>query len=184
MENTEKNALPEERLQDNAFGRVARLLDRCITVFAQNLAIICFLVMLVVILMNVVMRYVLKIPNMWGEELARYLMVCGVYLGVACGCRARAHVAMDLVVQKVPKSVQKIMKPIIQLIVVAVYAMLLYYTVVMTIKTRATGQISPAMNLKMWICYLGIDIGLLLATIVEVLLFVNDFCVKKKFITE
>lgn len=52
-------------------------------------------VMLVVILYQVVMRYVLNRPPVWADELARYLYIWMVFLGAALVSRRRAHIGMD-----------------------------------------------------------------------------------------
>jgi len=55
-------------------------------------AAICFIVLL-----QVVARFVLKIPTPWSEELARYLLVVLTFLGASISIREESHlIALDI----------------------------------------------------------------------------------------
>lgn len=67
------------RALDRGLGRVDRyLLGACCVIFAS---------IVVVVLTAVFFRYVLNSSLMWGEELARYLSIWLVFLGLSCAHR-------------------------------------------------------------------------------------------------
>jgi C4-dicarboxylate transporter DctQ subunit len=140
--------------------------------------------MAVVTLAGVVMRFVLKIPNMWGEEITRYLMVLGVYLGVACGCRTRSHLSVEGIVARLPKAAARTVNILTRLIVIGAYILFAVYAVKLTMTQFEMGQTSPAMQLPMWIVYVVLTAGFVLAALAETLLFFNDFVAKEPFLIE
>ncbi|MDA8226350.1 MAG: TRAP transporter small permease subunit, partial [Desulfitobacterium hafniense] len=56
---------------------------------ATWVVVIMTAVMSVIILAQVIFRYVLEAPLPWSEEVARYLMVWGTFLGAGLGVRKR-----------------------------------------------------------------------------------------------
>jgi C4-dicarboxylate transporter DctM subunit len=53
-----------------------------------------------VVLFEVAARYFLNLPLTWSEELARYVLVWVVLLGITMGVRSGTHYGMDFVVRK------------------------------------------------------------------------------------
>ena len=54
--------------------------------------------MLVVVMLNVIMRYFFHNAPGWGEEVARQLMIVFVFIGFALGVRDKLHIALTVVV--------------------------------------------------------------------------------------
>ena len=52
-------------------------------------------VMAAVVVLQVLTRYVLKIPLFWTEELARYLMIWAGFLGAAIGISQGVHTSIQ-----------------------------------------------------------------------------------------
>ena len=52
-------------------------------------------VMTVIIFVQVVARYVFQNSLSWSEELARYIFIWLVYLGISYGCQMRKHIKID-----------------------------------------------------------------------------------------
>ena len=51
--------------------------------------------LVVVVLFQVIARYVLRIPLSWSEEVARYLLVWGTLLGAAAATARSQHIVID-----------------------------------------------------------------------------------------
>jgi TRAP-type C4-dicarboxylate transport system permease small subunit len=58
------------------------------------LSLICF---------NVFSRFILGTPYAWPDEIATFLHILGIYIGVAIACRKHMHLRIDLVPQYFPK---------------------------------------------------------------------------------
>jgi TRAP-type C4-dicarboxylate transport system permease small subunit len=62
------------------------------------LLVISLSVMTVVIIYQVVLRYVFSASNAWSEELARYLMIFAVMLASAIALRKNSHLQIDILI--------------------------------------------------------------------------------------
>src|SRR5690625_3663529 len=51
---------------------------------------------LIILLIQVVMRYFLSLPTTWQDESARYLIIWGVLLGSAVAIRDNQHIKVDV----------------------------------------------------------------------------------------
>lgn len=164
--------------------RAVQQFDRILFNIESYTGVIAFTIMAIVILAGVIMRFILKIPNMWGEEISRYMMVLGVYMGVACGCRTRSHLAVEGFVAKLPTKASRAVRILTRLTIIGAYGLFMVYAVKMTLTQFNMGQTSPAMQLPMWVVYIGLIAGFSCSCIAEILLFINDFIARKPFLAE
>jgi TRAP-type C4-dicarboxylate transport system permease small subunit len=56
----------------------------------------------VIMVLQIVFRYVLNTPLVWTEEAARYLYIWACYLGAAVALRRGNHIAITLAVERLP----------------------------------------------------------------------------------
>ncbi|RBP91480.1 TRAP-type C4-dicarboxylate transport system permease small subunit [Cytobacillus firmus] len=56
---------------------------------------------------NVVLRYVFNSGLTWSEEMSRYLFVWMVFLGAIAALKDKMHLGVDIVVNSLPKGLQK-----------------------------------------------------------------------------
>jgi TRAP-type C4-dicarboxylate transport system permease small subunit len=87
-----------------AFGRLTAALDRftciaCVALFAG---------ILVIMLLQVISRYVLNSPLVWTEELARILYIWACYLGAPVATRRGTHVTITFVLERLPKAAGRV----------------------------------------------------------------------------
>ncbi|MEO1020513.1 MAG: TRAP transporter small permease, partial [Pseudomonadota bacterium] len=59
--------------------------------------------------LGVVARYVLRAQIPWTEELARYLMIWAALLAVSCGIARREHIGFNLLLERFPEQMQRIL---------------------------------------------------------------------------
>ena len=71
---------------------MVRLLDQAL----RYLLILTMGTLTVTVFMQVLIRFVFKIPLPWTEEVARISFVYSVYLGAILGMRDRAHINVDI----------------------------------------------------------------------------------------
>ncbi len=64
--------------------------------------------MVVVILASVFTRYVMNDPIGWGEQVAKYLMIWAAFLGASLGVKEGAHIAVNVLVDLLPRMLQKV----------------------------------------------------------------------------
>jgi TRAP-type C4-dicarboxylate transport system permease small subunit len=120
-------------------GRSVNLLkkvDSAIIKLLKILSSACLAAMVVLVCLEVVFRYFLKIPCAWAEELARLSLVWCVVLASGVGIRLYEHPYIEVLVKRFPDKIQKILQIIIYLIIAAFGVVLIIYGAMHTYSTR------------------------------------------------
>jgi C4-dicarboxylate transporter, DctQ subunit len=112
-----------------------------------------------VLFANVVARYVFNWGFPWAEELVRYEIVWMVFLGGSAAARQGLHIGVDLLLKFSPKLLRKPLEILINLISFAFCALIVFYGAEMIMQTRMFGQVSPALQVPMWLVQLAIPVG-------------------------
>jgi len=128
-------------------------------------SIVLFSIMCLVVLWSVICRFLLKIPFSIGEELARYLMVYGIFVGVSIGVRRNSHLGVEAFASFLPAAGQHVVDIISQILSLILYIAFFYFSLLLTANIFQNGQISAAMQIPMWIAYLALPIGFALSII-------------------
>ena len=83
-------------------GRVLNLLDRAVT----GALLVAVLAMVGVVAAQVVLRYGFNQSLDWADEVSRLAFVWSIFLAIPLGVRQGAHIGIDVVLAKMPASVQ------------------------------------------------------------------------------
>ena len=129
-------------------------------------------VMTVVVLLQVIYRYVLSQPLYWSEEMARYLFVWISILGAALSVQRRGHFGMDFFFRMFPEKGKRFVTFLIYLLMGAVVLVLLVKGVALVQKTA--GQLSPAMEISMGWAYACLPAGSFLMAIHLLVIMVKE----------
>ncbi|MGB4437803.1 MAG: TRAP transporter small permease [Sedimentibacter sp.] len=138
--------------------KVLNILDN----FEEKALTVILAIMVVIIFMATFFRFtnIMIIP--WAEELARYLMVWLVFLGIGAGAKKNRHFTVDNLVNALPLSTHKTFF-IIRTAIIVIYCGFISYVGFGLINSlRLMGQTSPALRVPMWFVYSAIPIGLIL----------------------
>ena len=84
------------------------------------IATVALIVLTLVTSGGVFMRYVVKNPILWQEEVSAFCQVWMVFLGASVSFRMCGHVAIEMVVDALPEKYQKIANYVIDIIVLCV----------------------------------------------------------------
>ncbi|MGP1677067.1 MAG: TRAP transporter small permease subunit [Burkholderiales bacterium] len=68
--------------------------------------VLCVITMMMVVTYEVVLRYLLNAPTTWSDEIASYLLIAIVFLGLAQNLRLGDHIRVDVITGKVPAGVR------------------------------------------------------------------------------
>ncbi|MBO6164575.1 MAG: TRAP transporter small permease [Lachnospiraceae bacterium] len=129
----------------------------------EEILMVAFLTVIAcVILLNVVMRYVMRRPLPWPEELARYCYVYSGMLSAGYCLRRGVNFRVDLLYKVFPKPLQVVIEYAGKLIVLFLYAYMGYSSIDLI---RQTTSVSTAMQIPMNYIYLAIPIGMTLGVI-------------------
>ncbi len=136
-------------------------------------------VQLVIMFMEIVSRYIFKHSFIWVEELARYLFIYFIFLGAGYGVTTHSHVTVDILVQKLPAKVAKVVEIIATLIWFALAAWMTYLCASFTNTVRLRGTISTSLHLPLWIVYLAMPLGFAVMTIRLLDNFIREYIKKE-----
>jgi C4-dicarboxylate transporter, DctQ subunit len=84
--------------------------------FERNVANISLAALVAVLVLQVFFRYVLQIGISWSEEVSRFLFIWFVYLSASYAVQVGTHIRVSLVVDFMPKAVQRPMQIISDLL--------------------------------------------------------------------
>ena len=124
--------------------------------FEETILVASYLVTLVVLTVQVVLRYCFSYSFPWAEELARYVFVWQIWLASSSGIKDNRHIRIDIFTDKLKPTAYKIYEVFITLVSMTFCGFLAYkgMKVVSMIATR--GQISGALHLPMQYVYLSV----------------------------
>lgn len=92
-------------------------------------ASIALIILIVLTFSGVIMRYIVGKPYTWLEEVQLFCMVWIVFAAGGAAFRTGSHVAIEMVVEMFPESVQKVIGYIIDIVVFAVIAYLFWNSI-------------------------------------------------------
>lgn len=121
---------------------------------------ICFVLMLAmvgIIFGQVIARYAFSNSLTWSEELGRYLFVWMTFLGTALAVRNRSHVALDVLIGKLPPYLQKSVIAFGYLTMMALAGVMIYAAVNMM--TMGSRQVSAALQIPMRWVYMVLPVS-------------------------
>lgn len=133
--------------------------------FEENITSVLILVLTILTLLQVIVRYLFKIPLPWVGEVASYLMIWMVYIGSAIAVFKKEHLNIEILDLVLTKR-QNYFVGITHQILITLFSIVLVYTSSQFITYQVKiGQVSPAMQISMAWPMSAIVVGAILMTI-------------------
>lgn len=161
-----------------------KTVDKLVTCFEDYVTVICFTLMSIITLVAVFFRYALSSPIIWSEEVARYLMVWGIFIGISIVTRKKAQLGIDIFVAFAPDQVKKVFTMISHILLIVTYVIAFYLSVVFVNDAAQLGQLTPILRIKFSYVYMAMPIGFLLSTYRAIQIFWSEIIGKAKTDTE
>jgi TRAP-type C4-dicarboxylate transport system permease small subunit len=93
-------------------------------------------------LINVICRYFLNSPISWAEEFAGDCFIWLVFFGAVVCTKQKRHIAVDALVTFLPKPLQSVCHLVVDVFVLGLMAVLLYYgSILMVATTQRTANL-------------------------------------------
>jgi TRAP-type transport system small permease protein len=108
-------------------------------------------------------RYALNDSASWTEEIARYLLICTVFMGIASATRRSRHIHVDFMYRVMPANLGRLLSTLIDLLRIGFFAIATGLTIQMM--TRMTSLQMTIIDLPMNIVYGMCAIGFAAATV-------------------
>lgn len=137
--------------------RLLNWLDKAIDGFM----VLMLLGIVVTVSLQVLFRFVLNISAPWTEETARFMFIYLTYIGSALMIKEKAHIAIEVLVERLPRSIQGVVAVLIQLAIIFLLAILVQGSWIMV--TSSTDVSSATMKwLSMSYIYFALFLGSIL----------------------
>ena len=126
----------------------------------QKLMIIFSIAMISIILYSVFRRYVLNKAVPWSEELAIFLMIWIIYLGISVAAKEESHIGMFVLQDLLADTVKNYLKRFINLLIIIFLTVISYQGIMLSI--AVIQQKSPAVRMSFFWPYLSVPVGAIL----------------------
>jgi TRAP-type C4-dicarboxylate transport system permease small subunit len=176
-ENT-SSSLRKPQIRPNLAKRITvffDVIDRVVKIVCMTL----FGSLTVVIFLQVFGRFLLPTPFSWTEELARYLMVWGAFIGASSMVKTWENIYVDVFIEKLPLVLKKWFFLLIRLIILTAMIYITYITLKF-VPPVGIYQMTPALQIPMFWAHLGMIIGFILIVVQLVGTVINDLCKGEK----
>ena len=149
------------------------IVARAIINGAMFLANLCMAGMLVLVCLNVILRYAFGQPLYWGDEVMIYLMILLVFLGFGYMLIENRHVRMTAIMEKLTVRTQNILWVIISLLGIGYFIFLLLASLYITVDSFQTGFISTITGWPIGPWQVVICLGLVVLLIASIWFTIN-----------
>lgn len=122
----------------------------------RYLVIICFSIMVIAMAIQVFNREVMKQGLGWAEELARFSMIYLVFLGTEITLRENKQFSIEVVRGRCPPWLRRLFDYISKMAVITFSIIVVIGSVPLVYRQIRNGQITPGMNIPMYIPYLAL----------------------------
>lgn len=109
---------------------------------------------------GVIMRYCFGSPLLWQEEAQLGLVVWVVFMGGSYAFRSNGHIAIDILVDALPKRWQKGLRVFVWIISVLILGFMAFQSKNMLMQYINTGKISTSLKIPYAYIYCAVPIGL------------------------
>ena len=102
-------------------------------------------------------RYALNDSASWTEEIARYLLICTVFMGISSATRRTRHIHVDFMYRLMPAKMGRALSTLIDLLRIGFFAIAVGLTIQMMTRMTALKMtiIDLPMNLVYGMCTIG-----------------------------
>lgn len=120
------------------------------------------MVMTLLIFFQVISRYIFNVSLAWSEEISRYLFIWTVWLAVPYAVVKGRHIRLTVLRDIVGDTGKFIMDMIFFVASIIFFIYVGVLSVSLTEKIFKLGQLTPAVGIPKWFCYMALPTGCLL----------------------
>ena len=141
-------------------ARPAHRFAELLTTALEYLSMACVTIMAILVVAQVVLRYVFNDPLTWSEEMARILFIYLAFVGIGAAYGRRRHMFIDALILELPAT----LKRIVEFSVVGIASAFLIAVIVITLRSivelHRMDITTPALDYPMALVYLVIPLGM------------------------
>ncbi|MDR0685367.1 MAG: TRAP transporter small permease [Spirochaetaceae bacterium] len=118
-----------------------------------------------VTILQIIFRFILKIPASWTEETAKYAFIWMTFVGSSLGAKIQSHIRVDMFENSLKGKVRLIVNFINQFIFLIFAVIMTVVGVGMCVSLLSRPQLSPALKIPMQWIYAALPVGMGLMSI-------------------
>lgn len=147
----------------------------------ENYIIMTLMIMLILLgTLQILFRFLLNFSLSWTEELTRYFFVLMVYTGASLALKQRKHVKVDILENMLSKTGRKYLYAINDCILIILLIWIGFAGLKICYSTWEMEQLSPAMELPMYLVYTIIPVTFFLGAFRGVQVFIENLKNKER----
>ena len=123
------------------------------------------LILIFIAFIGVIARYILNRPIPWQQEIQILCYIWMAYFGVCAVVRNGGHVAIDILIDALPRKLGTIIEKIDYVIYMAVLLFTAYYGYRLVLQLFMTNRVSGVLDIPYWLFYLPMPIGMVLTIV-------------------
>jgi len=127
--------------------------------FEMSICVVLMSLMTIIMFIQVVARRVFSHSLSWSEELARYLFLWLIYLGISYGAKIMKHIKIEAFLAVFPKKVRPYIVILGDILFFGFAVFIIYTSFVWVQRQIMLGQLSPALHVPMWVIYASPFVG-------------------------
>ncbi|QCK85364.1 TRAP transporter small permease [Phreatobacter aquaticus] len=131
--------------------------------FEDYLSVAFFWVLSLTVFYQFFTRYVMNDSAAWTEEIARYLLVCVVFLGAVGPVRRNSHIQIDFFYHVLPKPVMRVMSTLVDIVRIAFLSYAAWLT--WQLMTRIGRQPMSVVDIPIGVVYAVVMLGFALMAV-------------------
>jgi TRAP-type C4-dicarboxylate transport system permease small subunit len=143
-------------MQGGNYMRIIKWIDKH---FEESLLVLLLLLIAMVMLLQVIMRYVFNNSLPWPEEFSRYCYVWTTFLSLGFTIKYGNMLKVGILMDYLPNTLRSVMHIITQLIITVFFSTFFYYSFEVVESIKKMGQTSTAMSWPMNLVYLCTIVG-------------------------
>lgn len=143
--------------------RSIQKVDKYLSMIENAVIILGLSAMFLILLAQVIMRYVFSRPLTWSEEAARFIFVYVSFIGISYAYRQKGHIRMEVVVNLFPQAVRRGLEVLINLGTIALFCYMIPFSF-RFIGIQA-GVKATATHIPMSIVYTALPLGMALSCV-------------------
>lgn len=135
--------------------------------------------MVILIFMQVILRFCLNHALNWSEEAARYLMIWCTGFGISASVRVGANIGIQAIVDALPPKTGKVVRLICEVLTLAIFAFLTYASVLFADTARVSGQLAPSLQIPIFYIYLALPVSFAFCVIRQLQVILLEYVYKQ-----
>jgi C4-dicarboxylate transporter DctQ subunit len=149
-------------------------LDKALCIIEDAIIAVGIFMAVMVLFVNVVLRYFFQGGIVWAEEFARYCIIWITFVGGSVAIRHGAHVSINVLLDVLKPSNKKLLMIFSYIVSILFTIFLLIYGTKNTLAVKGINQLTPSMEIPAYLIYLAIPVGGLLMSIRFIQAFVTS----------